>query len=552
MRRWPGEAIEIRKPYRVRYVSDGLGQKSLSMCWRRFTKALLLLLTVLSSHWASAADAVDNAVKLARSIDRHLATRWSSEQIAVAPPADDCEFLRRAYVDLTGRIPRPADVYEFLADDAPDKRAALINRLLDDPRFAIHQANSWRAELIPEAATDRQAALLQPGFENWLIERIRSNVRYDQLVRELIAVPLPGEGQAPEPVLRDPQRPNPLAYIAAKNARPEQLAAAVTRTFLGVRLQCAECHDHPFASWTQEQFWQQAAFFGGLQKHGASLFAPLSENVQQHSAGSPHDQQTYHARWLDGGTPAWADDRSPRQYLADWITSPDNSFFARAGANRIWGQLFGRGLVEPVDDFHDGNPASDALLLDELARAFIDSGFDLRFLIRGICLTDAYQRTSALTHSSQDRTVLPARMTVKALTGEQFFDSLALATGYEDEQDKGAMRRQLLNRFARAGAIGEPETSVQQALTLMNGRFTGWATDPERCPTLVAVTQLPGLTLDEQMEALYMTTLSRPPSAEERSQLRAAWSSGEELPATQRCADMFWMLLNSAEFRLNH
>jgi hypothetical protein len=143
-------------------------------------------------------------------------------------------------------------------------------------------------------------------------------------------------------------------------------------------------------------------------------------------------------------------------------------------------------------------------------------------------------------------------MTVKALTGEQFFDSLALATGYRDDQDKGAARRQFLARFALAGSIGEPETSVQQALTLQNGRFVAWATDPEKCPTLVAVTQTPGMTTAQRLEALYLATLSRKPSAQELERLErfVARKDGKKEP--ECLADVFWMLLNSAEFRLNH
>src|SRR5262249_5528824 len=144
---------------------------------------------------------------------------------------------------------------------------------------------------------------------------------------------------------------------------------------------------------------------------------------------------------------------------------------------------------------------------------------DVTHIIRGICRSQAYQRTSARTHPSQDATRLPARMTVKALTGEQFFDSLAVATGYRPEQDKGAARRQFLNRFTLAGPIGEPETSVQQALTQLNGRFVAWATNPEQCPTLIAVTQTPMMSLRERIEALYLATLSRKPGPAEAERL---------------------------------
>jgi hypothetical protein len=466
-----------------------------------------------------------------------------------APRADDAEFLRRAYLDLAGRIPRPADVHEFLADRAADKRAKLIDQLLEEPRFAVHFANVWRAELLPEAASDRQAALFKAGFENWLVRQFRAGTRYDRLVRDLLTVPIAAEG---EPVLRDPARPNPLAFFAAKDARPENLAAAVGRSFLGLRLECAQCHDHPFAGWTQDQFWSQAAFFAGITKQGSGLFAPLGEAAGRRELTPAGKRKPRPARFLDGARPSWDGGRTPRAALADWVTAPDNPYFARATVNRLWAHFFGVGLVNPVDDFRDDNPPSDPALLDDLAAAFVRSGFDLTFLIRGLCLSEAYQRTSARTDPSQDRTPLPARMAVKALTGEQFFDSLALATGYRAADDRGAARRQFLTRFALAGPAGEPETSVQQALTLLNGRFVAWATDPERCPTLLAVTRTPGMTTAGRVEALYLTALGRRPTARERElhegHVRKAGPGRE----AERLADVFWVLLNSAEFRLNH
>jgi hypothetical protein len=489
--------------------------------------------------------------ELAARIDRQLQSRWQVDKVQPAPLADDAEFLRRAYLDLTGRIPRPADVHAFLADPSPQKRRRLIDGLLDDPRFAVHFANVWRAALLPETASSREATVFQVGFEAWLQQRLRTGVGYDALVRELLTTPIAAEGKDAEPVLRDPARPNPLAFFAVKEARPENLAAAVTRTFLGIRLECAQCHDHPFAKWKQEQFWSQAAFFAGIRKQGNGLFAPLTESAAQHELTMPQGKRRV-ALFLDGGSPPWQRERAPRGVLADWITAKDNPYFARAAVNRMWGHFFGVGLVDPVDDFGDANPPSHTELLEDLARTFAEARFDLPSLIRGICLSQAYQRTSARTHPSQDNSPLPARMRVKALTGEQLFDSLALATGYRDDQDRGAARRQFLSRFALTGSAGEPETSVQQALTLLNGRVVAWATDPESCPTLIAVTQTPGMSQAERIEALYLATLSRKPTTEEQERLRGYVGKGGAAREAERLADVFWMLLNCAEFRLNH
>ncbi len=493
-----------------------------------------------------------SAAQLAARIDALLEQHWQTEGIQLAPRADDAEFLRRAYLDLNGRIPRVSEVREFLSNDAPVKRAQVVEQLLDSPRFAVHFANVWRAELLPETMADRGAGVFRVGFEAWLQDRARAGVAYDALVRELLTAPIAQDGQGAEPVLRDPVRPNPLAFYAVKDAKPENLAAAVTRTFLGLRMECAQCHDHPFAAWSQDQFWQQAAFFASVQRQGAGMFAPLVETVAVRHVTPPEKDVAQAATFLVGDEPDWSREPSPRAMLAAWITARDNPYFARAGANRIWAQFFGRGIVEPVDDFRDDNPPIHPKLLEELAQAFAASGFDIRYLMRAICLTDAYQRSSVRTDASQDRTALPARMPLKSLTGEQFFDSIALATGYRDQQDKGAARRLLQTRFARGAAAVDPETSVQQALTLLNGSFTDWAANIDECPTLVAIDSTPGLTLDEQIDGLYLAVLGRLPAPTERAKIATVFDASPEEDRRLLLADVFWALLASAEFRMNH
>src|SRR5262245_43230746 len=307
------------------------------------TLAAALFLTV-----PVAAGAPD-PLELANRIDKRLETRWKADKVQPAPLADDAEFLRRTFLDITGRIPRAADVHEFLADKSPDKRRKLIDGLLDDPRFAVHFANVWRAELLPEITSDRGAEVFQAGFEAWLRQKLRAGVGYDRLVRELLTVPIAAEGKDVEPVLRAPERPNPLAFFAVKEARSENLASAVARTFLGIRLECAQCHDHPFAQWKQEQFWSQAAFFAGVRRQGRGVFAPLTETLDRHELTPPSGRKAQSAEFLDGGRPKWQAERSSRTVLAEWVTSPDNPYFARAAANRVWGHFFGTGLVEPID-----------------------------------------------------------------------------------------------------------------------------------------------------------------------------------------------------------
>ena len=339
-----------------------------------------------------AASAPADACKLAERIDHHLAARWKNAKAEPAPRADDAEFLRRVYLDISGRIPTPNDVHEFLADNDPDKRRKLVDELLDSPRHALHFANLWRAQLIPEVAASDEAHFFQPGFEAWLRQKFRANSPYDQLVRELLTTPIAGAKQTPESVFREADNANPLAYFAVKDARPENLAATTTKLFLGIQIDCAQCHNHPFASWTREQFWNQAAFFAGIERQGEGIFAPLNEAIDVRELRPDQLKKTIRPIFLDGKEPTWKAKTSSRVALADWITARENPYFARASVNRLWGQFFGRGIVEPVDDFNDENVPSHPELLDELATSFAASGFDMRDIIRAICMSRAYQQ----------------------------------------------------------------------------------------------------------------------------------------------------------------
>lgn len=510
-------------------------------------KRCLVIASVFLLPTTSWADPPDARI-LAKRINAHLAKQHAANKVPVAPRAEDAEFLRRVSLDLTGRIPKVSEVRDFLDDADANKRHKLIVALLDSPRHARHFAATWRALLTPEITTDAGADVFQAGFEAWLYQQRRRQVGYDQTVRELLTTPIATNAQSAEVVLRDFEKPNALAFFAVKDAKPENLAAVTTRLFLGVQLECAQCHDHPFAKWSRKQFWNQAAFFAGIERQGRGVFQPLTEKVARRDIQLPDSPRKADALFLDGNAPKFLADRSSRDALAKWITAPDNAYFARATVNRVWGQLFGIGIVEPVDNFHDDNPPSHPELLDELARAFVAAKFDLNYLVTAICLTDAYQRTSARTHPSQDNSRLFARMVVKAMTGEQFFDSLALATGYKGT----APRKQFLAQFALHGPASEPETSIQQALALMHGKFALDATTVRTSALLTAVVETPMLKTADRIEMLYLATLSRLPTAREMDVTRAHLAGVETSREPERLADVFWALLNSAEFRLNH
>jgi hypothetical protein len=516
-----------------------------------------------------------DAQDLAGRIDRLVAARWAGAGVQPAPAADDAEFLRRVYLDLAGRIPSVAEAREFLDDKAPDKRARLIERLLTGSRYATHWTNVWRALLLPESDANIQSRLLAPGFENWLRKQLAKNAPYDEMVRELLTTPV-GPQSLQFARAGGVADANAGAFYVAKELKPENVAAATSRLFLGVRLECAQCHNHPFASWKREQFWGYAAFFAGMQRQGNGDFVqPGREVTDRRELTIPGTEKVVQAKFLDGTEPQWKPRASARETLADWMTAADNPYFARAAVNRLWGYFFGTGLIDPVDDMVGSERVpSHPELLDELAREFAAHHFDLKFLIRAITSSKAYQLTSARTDPSQDEPQLFARMAVKGLTAEQLFDSLAQATGYQETQTNasprvvilggGGARQEFLTKFGnRSDKVTEVQTSILQALALMNGRLVADATSLERSESLAAIADAPFLDTRGRIQTLYLATLGREPRPKELarfvSYVESGGADGQNAPAAERekngkqaLADVFWVLLNSGEFILNH
>lgn len=510
---------------------------------------------------ALAADTPDPAA-VARRIDHHVGAKLAAAKVPPAPTADDAAFLRRTYLLLVGRIPLPAEVYSFLDDSDPAKRAKVIDQLLASPGYANHFTAVWRGWLIPEAATRFELAYAVPGFDGWLRDKLAANVGYDAITRELLttSVTPPQQTMQPGEVSFGPygNGKSPLPFYVAKEGKPENLAAAAARVFLGVQLDCAQCHDHPFARWGRDQFWGLAGFFAGVEStQSGQDFAPLREVIDRRELAIPNTDRVVSATFLDGTDPDWKPRTSSRQTLADWVTAKDNPFFARATANRLWGYVFGTGIVDPVDDFSEENKPSHPELLAELSAAFADSGFDLRFLLKSILLSETYGRASHLTDPGQKDPRLFARFPVQGLTPEQLYDSLALvasagqAGGPMDAFNPGSPRRQFLDKFALAGGKVESPTSILQALTLMNGELTTIATDPGKSRPVGVVVGLPGLTDEDRVEILYLTVLSRKPTPTESA--RALKHVGDDKKAAKkRYGDLLWALLNGAEFRTNH
>jgi len=356
--------------------------------------------------------------KLAARIDGRLTAEWAASEVVPAPLAGDEEFLRRVYVDIAGRIPAVAEARAFLNDKSPDKRRRLVSKLLDSPRYVTHFTNFWRAVLLPEATSSFQARFLVPGFETWLRKYLVKNAGYDEMVRDLLTAPINPQGFRGRLAASEP---TPIAFYLVKELRPENLASGVTRTFLGVRLECAQCHNHPFAGWKREQFWNFAAFFAGIKGRTQDDFTtPVAERIDKREIDIPGTGKVVQASFLDGTEPQWKFKVSPRKTLADWMTSADNPYFARAAVNRLWAHFFGHGLIEPVDEMAGTENVSNyPELLDELAKDFAAHRFDLKYLIRAITSTRAYQLTSAGKDKMEPGTF--ARMPVRGMSPSSFW-----------------------------------------------------------------------------------------------------------------------------------
>jgi hypothetical protein len=482
---------------------------------------------------------VQDAPALSARIDELIGVRLGEEKVPPAPPADDAEFFRRLSLDLNGRIPSLAQLADFLDDTRPDKRRLWIDELLDGPDnaplYVRHFTHFWRRQLLAQTAAQGDGVVAP--LESWLGKQVQANTPYDRLVRS---------------VMTDPEA---VGFFLANDNKPENLASRTSRLFLGVKLECAQCHDdRSGGNWKRAQFWEYAAFFAGLrrdQDFSGVVVAPREEKVGLARIQVGGSATWVEARFLDGGKPDWQRDVGPRQALAEWIARRDNPWFARAAVNRLWHYFFGVGLIDPVDGFGaQDNPPSHPELLDELVRQFVAHDFDLKYLIRAITGSQTYQRSSRQTHPRQAEPRLFARAASRALTPEQLYDSLVLATGYCPEPSRaGPARAVFLAPFDDPNS--QPvdfQASIQQALMMMNGKLTEEATSPAKSPTVAAVIAS-NRPMARRIGELYLVTLSRKPRAQETRRLLEYTANRE---SSQALRDILWLLLNSTEFVLNH
>jgi hypothetical protein len=497
-------------------------------------------------------------IEFARSnfIDDHLQAKWRSLNLAASPPCSDAEFLRRVYLDTIGTLPTPEEIKSFLGNQDPQKRSKAIDKVLERPEFVDFWAYKW-GDLL---RINRD--VLEPkgmwSFHNWVRASLRDQKPIDEFVRDIITA----EGST---YLEGPAN----YYRIGRDA--SDWAETTSQVFLGVRIQCAKCHHHPFEKWSQDDYYGMAAFFTRMGTKNSQEFGlfgretvvylrPTGEQNHPRKGGvvKPHP--------LDG--PNMDDPFDRRRKLAEWLASKDNPLFARNLVNRFWGYYMGRGLVEPLDDLRATNPPTNPQLLDALAKDFAASNFNLKHLLRTIMNSSGYQLSSTITpgNDADKENIFFARHTVKRLGAEQLADALDAATGTQEKYQglplgtraiqlpDNRVRSYLLDVFGRPARqvtcecerTGTP--NIAQALHLVNGDFIN-AKISRRDGRIAKLFQAKKL-LPEVVEELYLVTLCRPPRPEE-SEAALAWIG--KAPTTQAGAeDLLWVLLNSKEFLFNH
>ncbi|MBU6399294.1 MAG: DUF1553 domain-containing protein [Verrucomicrobia bacterium] len=482
------------------------------------------------------------------------------------PPSDSCDdatFVRRVGLDITGRLPTPAETKAFLADRDAAKRDRWIDRLLGRPDYADYFADDWSALLRNKRSRATQARGTY-AFHDWIRDSLLVNKPYDRFVREILT--------ASGSVEQDP----PVAWyhqVRDPNAELEDAA----QLFLGTRLKCAECHHHPFEKWSQRDYYRFAAFFSQI---GRKPGPQPDEEVIYHRRGNPtalnkKTQQPEKPAGLGDAPLDLSPDDDARQALADWMTSKRNPFFARALVNRYWKHFFGRGLVEPDDDLRETNPATDPELLDALAKYFIDRGYDLEDLVRTICQSRTYQLSSLPNvYNVVDKQYF-SRYYPKRLTAEVLYDAVNQVTRSDSAFEglpRGTRAVQLPDDSYNASSyflavFGRPDdssacdcersqdASLAQSLHLLNAKeIEDKLTSDQGRPHLLANDQTRGD--DAKLRELYLWAYSREPNASELAAARRYLDkeSAAKPAVGRRLAyeDICWALINTKEFLFNH
>ncbi len=496
-------------------------------------------------------------------IDDLVLAKLKDLNIAPSPPCSDAAFIRRAYLDAAGILPTTEEVENFLAGKSPDKRAKLIDQLIARDEFVDYWAYKWSDLLLVSSRKLRSNAMW--AFYNWIRDSVRQNKPWDKFVREIFT----SSGSS---------RQNGALNYFALHKDPIELSENATQAFMGQRLTCARCHNHPLEKWTQKQYYQFANLFSrigiknGNEPGDVVVFAKTSGDINHPRLLRPLPPTPLDGKPLPLDSP---DDR--RIAFAEWLTSAKNPYFARAIVNRVWANFMGRGLVDPADDLRATNPASNEELFAALTKDFIDSGFDVRRLIRTIMNSGAYQLSSEANATNQNDDRFYSKYLIKRLPAEVVLDAMSQVTGVAASfpgYPSGAralqlpdvqVKSQFLTVFGRPARVicdaseRSSAPSIAQALHVINGEtLNKKLSAPDGYVSLFLKL---GLSDARILEHIFLSVFSRYPTDDERRDLTAALAKARDVKGTaeaqrdarrQALEDMLWALLTSKEFLFNH
>ena len=508
-------------------------------------------------------------------LDRHINAVLKREGIQPSGISGDAEFLRRVHLDLTGKIPTPEEVLDFVQDGSANKRRKKIDQLLGSEAYVNYWSGLWVNWLIGrrDDGDDRRI-----GLASWVNGALTKNMPYNQFVQELIVA----NGE-----LKDNGAGN---YVMRYDRSPAVLTSHSSRLFLGLPMQCAECHDHKTEVWSQKDFYGIASFFAGIDSQQKGYIQGVDmlgdEKQMENYLITDKPQRALWVERLDeevaprflGGAAYEGSLTKKREALAQWMTDKSNPYFSRAIVNRIWKHFMGHAFVEPIDGFGEENPPTNPELLDWIANDFVIHDYDLQHLTRTILNSETYQRTSKTNKSNKDDDIYYSHAYVKPLSAEQFFHSLLQATGFERLQkeklnannrqggeDRIGMLRDLerrkrdhLNRFLFLLDNGEMEEieafngTVPQALMMINGEMVNGSASHDEHGGFVNYVLGKWREPVDRVEFFYLNILSRLPTAQEKTYFQRYLERSLYRDKDLAYEDLYWVLLNSAEFSLNH
>lgn len=485
-------------------------------------------------------------------VDELVYSKLNQLQILPSDVCTDSEFIRRAYLDLTGRLPRIEETMAFLTDDQSDKRTQLVDQLLDSDDFASFWALKWGDILRSNSKKLKTAGVHK--FRRWIYDGIRNDKPIDQFAQELLTA----QGSVYE---------NPAANYWRASRDPNDAVETTAQLFLGIRIQCAKCHNHPFERWSQDNYYGIAAAFARVgRKNG-----PLADDeiIFQANGGEvkqPRTGETMKVHLLLEGDVDVPADQDRRVVFADWLTRPDNPFFARASVNRIWGHLMGRGIVEPVDDFRDSNPPSNAALLDRLSEEFVKNEFSRKWAIRTIMQSRTYQFSSRKNDFNADDEIYASHANTRLLSAEQLLDAICQVTDVAESfsgMPAGTRAVELPDPPANhyfLKVFGQPqremacecersnESNLSQALQMINGPVVH---NKLRADNGRIVRMINEKKADEEIvDTLYLSALSRKAAEAEMKAAKNHLANSED--RRQALEDIGWAILNSKEFLFQH